>query len=67
LARAAAEQVSAMRQHRCVTHRMPELRLLPIAPGLDYRGQIVVTAVGPTAKIKEQAPLHPIFHFAIGR
>jgi hypothetical protein len=45
---------------------MPELWLLSIAPDPDYRGQIVVAAVGPTAKIKEQAPLHPIFHFAIG-
>jgi len=67
LARAATEQVSAMRQHRRLTHRLPELRLLSIAPGPDYRGQIAIAAVMPTAQSKEQAPLHPIFHFAIGR
>jgi hypothetical protein len=41
------------------------MRLLPVAPGSDDRGKIVIVAVVPPAKIKP-ATLYPIFHFAIG-
>ncbi len=41
MARAAIEQVPAMRQHGSVAHRMSELRILQIAAGPDGRGQIM--------------------------
>jgi len=42
LARRTIEQVSPVRKHSAVAHRLPIVRLLPRATGVDARKQIAV-------------------------
>ena len=53
LARAAVEQVPAMRQHGSVAHSVSELRILQIAAGPDGRGQIICKAALSAAGIDD--------------
>jgi hypothetical protein len=71
LARRATEQVSPMRKYGPVPRRLPILRLLPRAAGLDARKQIaVVIALSAMPNVEYCHDASPgsgfNFHFAFG-
>jgi hypothetical protein len=48
----AAEQMPAVRQQRTVAHRLPLVRLLSWAPGIDARREVAVWAMDATRGAK---------------